>query len=259
MKTAKKGMTREQAGQLYQDLQNTMAKMLKKETEYFSERGIPVPENPLQKLNSKQSSRKLQIPADLLSTSSGPTRATPGATFAMALIVLFAACKVIFSGLEYAGIASVNLADAAMNTKVVIPSMQSQYSREELQILKALDSRRAELEERSKRLDDKELDIARKDKEFAVRLTELRELNERINSEKEKSEHKRNNQLEQLANVYGSMNPEEAAKLIEQLDITIGISLLERMPEKRMGQILALMAPERALTITKMLSGRQKG
>ncbi len=53
------------------------------------------------------------------------------------------------------------------------------------------------------------------------------------------------------------MNPKEASLLIEQLDITIALGLLERMPEKRIGQILSLMSPDRALTITRMLSGRQ--
>ena len=43
---------------------------------------------------------------------------------------------------------------------------------------------------------------------------------------------------------------------MEQLDVTIALSLIERMPEKRIGQILALMSPERALSITRMLSGK---
>jgi flagellar motility protein MotE (MotC chaperone) len=52
------------------------------------------------------------------------------------------------------------------------------------------------------------------------------------------------------------MNPAEAAALLEQLDTPIALELLGRMPGKRIGQILALMTSERALTLTRMLSGR---
>ena len=62
-----------------------------------------------------------------------------------------------------------------------------------------------------------------------------------------------------LANVYGSMNPQEAATLIEKLDSQIALGLITRMPEKRIGQILALMSPEKALTMTKMLSNGSTG
>ena len=75
--------------------------------------------------------------------------------------------------------------------------------------------------------------------------------------EREKSDKKRNTQLDQLANVYGSMNPPEAAHLLEQLDIHVALSLVERMPEKRIGQILALMDASRALELTNLLSKRK--
>ena len=96
----------------------------------------------------------------------------------------------------------------------------------------------------------------KRDREFAVRLTQLRELTEKLSNQREQNDKKRSSQLEQLANVYSSMNPPEAAALIEQLDISIAIGLLERMPEKRIGQILALMNSEKALQITRLLSAR---
>jgi flagellar motility protein MotE (MotC chaperone) len=75
---------------------------------------------------------------------------------------------------------------------------------------------------------------------------------------REKDEKKRSDKLDQLANVYGSMNPPEAAALMEQLDVTIALELIQKMPEKRIAQILALMTPNKALTITRMLSEKVK-
>jgi flagellar motility protein MotE (MotC chaperone) len=47
-----------------------------------------------------------------------------------------------------------------------------------------------------------------------------------------------------------------AVQLIEQLDVAIALSLIERMPEKGIGQILALKSPGRAPLITRMLSNK---
>jgi flagellar motility protein MotE (MotC chaperone) len=193
-----------------------------------------------------------------------PLPVTRGQYAALLFVLAFALARTSISALEYAGVGEPKLAEASMAVSaptkylpIQAQQLQAQgFSKDEIKVLTALDSRRAELEDRSRRLDDREQDILRRDKEFATRMTQLRELTERLSSEREKDDKKRNGQLEQLANVYGSMNPPEAAALIEQLDVTIALSLLERMPEKRIGQILALMSKERALAITKLLSGR---
>jgi flagellar motility protein MotE (MotC chaperone) len=120
----------------------------------------------------------------------------------------------------------------------------------------ALDHRRSELEDRAGRLEQRELEFSARDRDLALRLTELKELSERLKIERQKGERQRDTQLDQLANVYGSMNPPEAAHLLEQLDIQIAQALIERMPEKRIGQILALMNAQRALELTNRLSRR---
>ena len=60
-------------------------------------------------------------------------------------------------------------------------------------------------------------------------------------------------QVEQLAKIYSAMSPEESAKLMEELDITIALELMSKMSEKRIGQILSLMDKEKALKMSKML------
>ena len=60
-------------------------------------------------------------------------------------------------------------------------------------------------------------------------------------------------QVEQLAKIYSAMSPEESAKLMEELDITIALGLMSKMSEKRIGQILSLMDKEKALKMSKML------
>jgi flagellar motility protein MotE (MotC chaperone) len=172
---------------------------------------------------------------------------------AVAFVVLFCVAKISVSALEATGVGEVKPVEAA----VVAPVRTGpQWSKEEVKILTALDQRRSELEERSGRLEQREHEFASRDRDLAARLTELKELSERLKLEREKGEKQRNVQLDQLANVYGSMNPPEAAHLLEQLDINIAHSLIQRMPEKRIGQILALMNADRALELTNRLSSK---
>jgi flagellar motility protein MotE (MotC chaperone) len=172
---------------------------------------------------------------------------------AVAFVVLFCIAKIAVSALDAAGVGQVEPVQASVVAPVHVGP---QWSKEEVKILTALDHRRADLEERSGRLEQREHEFATRDRDLAVRLTELKEVTERLKLEREKGEKQRNVQLDQLANVYGSMNPPEAAHLLEQLDINIAHSLIQRMPEKRIGQILALMNAERALELTNRLSSK---
>jgi flagellar motility protein MotE (MotC chaperone) len=171
----------------------------------------------------------------------------------VAMVAVVAACalKVTLSALEATGVSEVKPVEAAVP---MVRHAGPDWSKEEVKVLTALDHRRTELEERSSRLDQKEVEITARDRDVAVKLNELKELTDKLKIEREKGDKHRNSQLDQLANVYGSMNPPEAAHLLEQLDIQVALSLIQRMPEKRMAQILALMNAQRALELTNLLS-----
>lgn len=259
MATKKKGLSKEQAAELYKDLQRSMAKMLKNEAEYYNSKGMKTAA-PDPRPARKPMPSAPQRPS-FLSNVRRPSF-NRGSQSALFVVVAFALTKVVMSGLEFSGLASVSKVEASYINMPSAPRAPgipaSEFSKEELQLLTTLDSRRAELEQRNRRLDEREQDLQKKDKEFALRITQLRELNDKLSSERDKNDKKQGGQLDQLANVYGSMNPDEAAKLMEQLDIVTAMSLIERMPEKRIAQILSSMTAERALELTRMLSGSKK-
>jgi flagellar motility protein MotE (MotC chaperone) len=276
MKQKKRGLTRDEAAELYKDLQRTMKQMKggnapsKKGESSDVARQIAAAISQGMATDSGGAPPKKQdlgimpfdlpesMPAEIPRTGGSGFKGEYAAIFAVAIFAIF---KLVLGALEAGGVTSIDVANASMQTR---PQMQRTIaapglSREEIKILTSLDQRRVKLEERSKKLDEREIDLDRRDREFAARLTEIRELTNKVQSSRENNQRKRNNQLEQLSNVYGSMNPPEAAQLIEQLDITIALGLLERMPDKRIGQILSLMSPERALALTRMLSGTKEG
>lgn len=255
----KNRLTREQAAEIYDQLRVSMEKRYGKEglktlmnKEQAMESianggGIGLPEMPTRTTVSNQAANRF----------SGQT-GNAGVRAAFALVICIAGLKTGLSALEVSGIAGVDPVEASTQiiTRGVTPANSiHHFTSDEIKLLKSLDARRVEIEERSDRLERRAEELGQKDRELAARLTELRELTQKIEGERKKSERKQTAQIDQLANVYGSMNPVEAARLIEQLDVTISLQLLERMPEKRIAQILAVMSPEQALTLTRMLSG----
>lgn len=247
-KQGKKGLTREQAVEIYDDLQKQMAAILRGEA-------------PAKALAKEKSAKT--IASNLFTQPRTARIITPhripdrGMKAAVGFVILCALIKAGIATFDYLGMFAAENAQATMlaQSQIAKASTPGSYSPEEVRILTSLDSRRVELDQKAKRLDEKEIDISKRDKEYVTKLAELRDLTEKLKSQRDRDDKKKGTQLDQLANVYGSMAPQEAAQLIEQLDITIAFPLLQRMPEKRMGQILPLMSPERALAITKLLSG----
>lgn len=275
----KNKLTREQAEELYKDLQTTVAalrfKGAVKNPVAPKSKEKRIKPSPLKGYSSEGAFRHgasnavaaeiAQTISESLSGDRAGMRSRSsisGQRVAFACVIFFAVVKVVLSALEASGVATAAPAMATMASSgsapalPAIPSSSQSYSKEELHVLSALDARRVELEERNRKLDEKGEDIDRREREFAVKLTELRELTDALKNDREKSDKKRSVQLDQLANVYSAMDPKEAAALIEQLDVTIALELVSRMPEKRIGQILGLMNSGKALAITRLLSGR---
>lgn len=280
---AKRNLTRAEIAELYQDVKAAMGKM-KNPKEKTAKSDTSIKETARQIAESVRlamskdaaprasaSSESPRAGGDLLrerdmsalvSGRKAFQSAGSGQRLAIGVVVLFALLKVSLSAMEAAGFASVQPAQASMAAGPNMPKMAREVvtdglSREEVALLTQLDKRRVELEERGRKMDARGKDLDARESELSVKFSQLKDLTERLKGEREKDGKHRSAQLDQLANVYSSMNPNEAAKLMEQLDNQIALTLLSRMPEKRIGQILALMSSDRALTITKLLSGKQ--
>lgn len=281
MSKKEKKLSREEARELYDDLKRSMEramggnaiplpkssapadpKMAKEIAmairDGLNKKGVSSPREIVAQAKNPYSNGATQRPAATKRIPTSRTSVPVGARHMSAIlfVMAFGICKLALDVAEGLGVAEVPVAQASM--PMLPREIGPQWSKEEVKVLTALDHRRAELEERSTRLDDREGELGARDQALASKLVELKELTDRLKGERDRGEKQRNNQLEQLANVYGSMNPPEAAQLLGQLDVTVALSLIERMPEKRIGQILALMNPERALRITNLLSERTR-
>lgn len=271
----KPGLSREQVAELYTDVRKAMAQI--KNGEIPSRKGAPAAGSDaaaakviameIKKAMARDSKSGKAAGAsdsssigsdarDLMRYSDVPPPLTRhrGTTVAFGMICVLGALKLALSGVEALGVLEVRPAMASMSAEQSHGTFGPGYSREEVRLLQSLDARRVELEEQSKKLEAKGRELDVRDREFTVRAAQLKDLADKLKVDREHTEKKRDVQIEQLANVYSSMGPQEAAQLLEQLDVVIALPLIERMPEKKIGQILGLMGRERALTLTKMLS-----
>lgn len=128
----------------------------------------------------------------------------------------------------------------------------------EQQLLNELDARRTELAKKSQRLDEKEAEIKNQSQALAEKMAELKTLTSKIQQVRIEKDNQYEARLEQLAQVYGSIAPNEAAPLVAKLDDETALALLKRMPSKRMGQILSQMDSQRAVDLTRELTSKDK-
>jgi flagellar motility protein MotE (MotC chaperone) len=260
-----KKLTKEQAHAMYDDLHKAMEGMLQQRAAVARSKdgsttksasgaaagrtpASPPPASEPQQKKERSSTVKAPVGRPMMRSRRGD-----GQALALMVFACLGCAKIALSAVEASGIVKVEEARAV----VVQAPAGPRWTKEEAKVLTSLDARRVDLEERSARIEKREEEFSVRERELAVRLTELKDLTERLKLEREKGDKQRNTQLDQLANVYGSMNPPEAAQLLQQLDIQVCLSLIERMPEKRMGQILSLMNPQRALELTNLLSKRK--
>ena len=182
----------------------------------------------------------------------------------MVAILFLAVTKVLFS----TGVvkASIDKAPAVQLNEVAQPeeigvvqevAVPHGWTLTEKELLSELDARRVQLENRRAVLEEQEALLAAKENQLASQVIELRTLVRKLSEQRKEKDHRYEARLEQLANVYGSMAPDQAAPLIGKLDETIALSLLERMPGKRMGQILSMMDDRRAIELTRRLTDQQ--
>ncbi len=146
--------------------------------------------------------------------------------------------------------------NSSQNTNQVKQEMtllESAGSEVEKDILLSLDQRRADLANRAMYLDTREQEIMAKEKALEGKTKELKTLWTELQAFRNAKDQSKITRLEQLAEVYASMAPEQASPIIAKLDDETALSLLQRMNGKRMGQILSLMASERAIELTKGL------
>jgi flagellar motility protein MotE (MotC chaperone) len=128
---------------------------------------------------------------------------------------------------------------------------------EEINLLQSLSKRRESIEQQARELEQREVLLKAAESRIDEKVAELEALRKSIEGLVEEHDEEADAQIKSLVKIYEAMKPKDAARIFEQLDMVVLLSVIERMKERKTAPILANMDPERAKTITLELAQRR--
>lgn len=134
------------------------------------------------------------------------------------------------------------------------PPPDADSSPAEMDVLKQLADRREQLEKRSRDLDTRESLLKITEQRVGQKLKEMETLRVQLQSMVNQAGSAQQVQLDNLVKVYETMKPEEAAKILETLDMPVLLSVIQKMKPARTAPIMAKMVPDKAKEVTMALT-----
>ena len=132
------------------------------------------------------------------------------------------------------------------------------FSQSELEILQKLAERREELDVRERMIEQKAGVLKAAEAQMDMKIAKLKELETSIKDligiydEKEKS------RMANLVKIYSTMKPKEAARLFNDMEMSLLVRVFEQMKEAKSAPILALMELNKASALTSELANKKK-
>jgi flagellar motility protein MotE (MotC chaperone) len=126
-------------------------------------------------------------------------------------------------------------------------------AKEETIDLKYLISKKLEIEKQEKSVEVKKAELLAIQDEINKKIAELTQLRDEIRSEVAKKKTAEEQKFKHLIKVYSAMKPQNAAELIEKLDIKLAIELMSKMKGEAVGKILSFVKIEKAAEISEGL------
>ena len=125
-------------------------------------------------------------------------------------------------------------------------------------ILESLQSRREQLEARSRDLDMRENLLKAAEKRVEAKVAELKDVEARVKTamgDRDQAEEKR---FKSIISMYENMKPKDAARIFDRLDMKILVEVSTHLNPRGMSEILANMSPEAAERLTVELANRAR-
>lgn len=139
-----------------------------------------------------------------------------------------------------------------------LPKDPGSLTQTEIELLQKLAARREAIEKRERELDMRETLAKAAEARLVAKAAELDQVQKKIEDLIALHDQKQSEKLDSLVSIYEKMKPQDAARILEGLDMDILIDVLGRMKVLRSAPILAKMDPERAREVTAKLAERQE-
>jgi len=142
------------------------------------------------------------------------------------------------------------------DTDAAPPLDVARMTSSEIQVLRQLAARRAELEARAHRLELREALLDTAEARLLEQAERLNRLRAEIEALVEQVDGKEQARLGHLVKIYEAMKPKAAAEIFNRLEMPVLIRVVERMREAKSADVLARMDPVKARQVTGELARR---
>jgi flagellar motility protein MotE (MotC chaperone) len=116
---------------------------------------------------------------------------------------------------------------------------------------KALDAREHGMNQRDALLKAAEQRLVDKEAELTQMRTEVKQLLDQVDEQEAK-------RINNLVKLYENMKPKDAARILNDLELSVLMRVVQRMNVRRLAPVLAAMDPDKARAVTRSLAEREK-
>lgn len=132
------------------------------------------------------------------------------------------------------------------------------FTASEIELLQRLAERRETIEAQERELQTREAMLRAAEARIDGKIAELQQLEQSLTELVAEADAQEQAKIDQLVRIYGAMKPKEAARIFNDLDMPILITVVESMRENKVAPILAQMDAIKATAVTEALSTRQR-
>jgi flagellar motility protein MotE (MotC chaperone) len=136
---------------------------------------------------------------------------------------------------------------------------QQPVSASERAILERLQSRRQELEARSREIDIRESLLKEAEKRIQTKVDEMKTAEAKAAAENAQKADAENAKFKGIVTMYESMKPKDAAKVFDRLEMPVLIQIASQIAPRKMSDIMGLMQTDAAERLTVELARRATG
>lgn len=140
------------------------------------------------------------------------------------------------------------------NKAGLINGTQHSVSPAERALLERLGERREEIESRMRELEMRERLLDTAEKKLDGRVGDLKALEEKVGGPGAKPAAEEAKAIRNLVIMYEAMKPKDAARVFDRLGLDVLVPVVQQMNPRKMSEVLAAMAPERAEKLTVALA-----
>ena len=120
--------------------------------------------------------------------------------------------------------------------------------------LSELRSYKENLDNRAKKLDEREKSLSDAEEQVKRRITELEQLETSIKQRLNDEKNIKSKKVKRLTAVFEGMKADKAAPVISKMELSDVIKVFLLMDEKKVGKILSFMEPDKAVVISQALT-----